>query len=64
MALNITDASLQIQDFDGTIPVNDTMEAASFTIDLEQGKTRLKTWFTGDDGLSLGAYWVYVSLME
>lgn len=64
MALHINDASLQIKDFDSTIPVNDTMMAASFTIDLEQGKTRLKTWFTGDDGLSLGAYWVYVSLME
>ena len=60
----INDATLQIQDFDTTIPVNDDMMAAAFTVDLKQGETKLRTWFNGDDGLSLGAYWVYVSLVD
>jgi hypothetical protein len=60
MALKIKSARLQIQNFDGTVPVTDTMRAATFTVNLKAGKTRLKTWFTGDDGLSLGAYYVYI----
>jgi hypothetical protein len=40
------------------------MASAEFILDLKKGKTRLNTWFTGDDGLSLGAYWVYVSKLE
>lgn len=64
VALNIKNARLQIQDFDSTVAVTDNMKAAEFTIDLEPGKTRLKTFFTGDGGLSLGAYYVYISIAE
>jgi len=64
VALNIRNARLQIQDFDSTVAVTDNMKAAEFTVDLEPGKTRLKTFFTGDEGLSLGAYYVYISLTE
>lgn len=61
VALNIKNARLQIQDFDSTLPDTEDMNAAIFTVDLKPGKTRLKTWFTGDDGLSLGAYYLYIS---
>ncbi|MFT7035642.1 MAG: hypothetical protein ACJA2S_004166 [Cyclobacteriaceae bacterium] len=40
------------------------MKAASFNINLEKGKTKLQTWFTGEEGLSLGAYYVYISKMD
>jgi arylsulfatase A-like enzyme len=64
VALDIKKARLQIQDFDSTVVVTDNMKAAEFIVDLESGKTRLRTFFTGDEGLSLGAYYVYVSLEE
>ena len=60
-ALPIEKARLQIQHFDSTMPVMDKMKAASFIVDLEKGKTKLKTWFTGDQELSLGAYYVYIT---
>jgi len=63
-ALDIKNARLKIQDFDSTVRVMEEMKTAAFTLELNKGKTELRTWFTGDEGLSLGAYWVYVSLEE
>ena len=63
-ALAIRYARLQIQNFDSTLEVTDGMRAATFNVDLEPGKTKLKTWFTGDKEISLGAYYVYVSMEE
>ncbi|HCC70130.1 MAG TPA: N-acetylgalactosamine-4-sulfatase [Bacteroidales bacterium] len=63
-ALNIKNARLKIQDFDNTVPVTEEMKTAEFTVDLKSGKTKLRTWFTGDDGLSLGAYYVYITMLE
>jgi hypothetical protein len=40
------------------------MKSADFIVNLEQGKTKLKTWFSGKDNLSLGAYYVYISKVE
>jgi len=64
IALEIENARLQIQDFDNTISVTDGMKAASFVVDLKKGKTKLKTWFTGEQELSLGAYYVYISKLK
>jgi len=64
VALDIRKARLQIQDFNSIVPVTEEMKAAEFTVDLKAGKTRLKTWFTGDEGLSLGSYYVYISRTE
>lgn len=63
-ALNIDNARLQIQDIDNIVAVTDEMKAASFSVDLEKGKTRLQTWFTGEEGMSLGAYYVYISKLD
>jgi arylsulfatase A-like enzyme len=64
IALEIKNATLMIQDFDSTVPVMEEMKTAEFTVALRKGKTKLRTWFTGDEGLSLGAYWVYISKEE
>ncbi|MEE4215865.1 MAG: hypothetical protein V2I34_12425, partial [Bacteroidales bacterium] len=61
IALDIRSAKLQVQDFKGEIPVTDGMFSASFEVDLKEGKTKLQTWFTGPEGLSLGAYYVYIT---
>jgi arylsulfatase A-like enzyme len=63
-ALDIKNARLQIQDFDSTVRVMNEMKTAAFTVELKGGKTKLRTWFSGDEGLSLGAYWVYISLVD
>jgi arylsulfatase A-like enzyme len=63
-ALDIDKARLEIQDFQKSISVTDEMKSASFLVDLQKGNTKLKTWFTGKDNLSLGAYYVYISRSE
>lgn len=63
-ALDIDHARLEIQDYNNSISVTGEMKSATFVVDLKQGKTKLKTWFTGKDNLSLGAYYVSVSRMD
>ncbi|GAI73931.1 unnamed protein product, partial [marine sediment metagenome] len=63
-ALDIDNARLEIQGFENSMTVTDEMKSAPFIVDLEKGKTKLKTWFTGKDDLSLGAYYVYISKAE
>ena len=63
-ALDIENARLEIQDYENTIPVTDEMKAAAFVVDLDKGKTKLKTWFTGKNELSLGAYYVSIKKVE
>jgi len=64
IALDIENARLQIQNFDQSTSVSEAMERVTFEVQLKAGKTKLKTWFTGKDGLSLGAYYVYVSKLD
>jgi hypothetical protein len=64
IALDITGARLKIQDQDESINVSENMKSADFVLNLEKGKTKLQTWFTMGDGLSLGAYYVYVSALQ
>ncbi len=60
-ALDIKSARLKIQDHDEMVQVAENMKSADFVLNLEKGRTRLQSWFTLGDGLSLGAYYVYVS---
>ena len=60
-ALDIKNASIQISEIKETRTVNPEDKFARFKITLPPGKTRLKSWFTGDNDLSLGAYYVYIS---
>ncbi len=59
-AIKATTARLKIAGFDLTQPIREDTTAATFTLKLKPGKTRLQTWFTDDNGASLGAYYVYV----
>lgn len=63
-ALDIENARLEIQDLENSMTVTDEMKSAAFVVNLDKGKTKLKTWFSGNDGLSLGAYFVYISKVK
>jgi hypothetical protein len=53
-------ARLKIADVDETKFVSSTTSVVAFPVELPAGKTRLETWFTGDDEKTWGAYYVYV----
>lgn len=63
-ALDINGARLKVQDYDELVDVTEEMNSADFVINLKKGKTKLNTWFTGPDDLSLGAYYVYINSIE
>ena len=58
-ALNITTARIKIANIDQTIQVNPTDHAATFTVKLNKGKTKLQAQFTDDQNKTFGAYYVY-----
>lgn len=58
--LPITHAHIQVDAQQAAAPVSADDRHATFTLDLPQGILHLKTAFTGTEGLSLGAYYVYV----
>jgi len=58
-AITATKARLKIADVDVTKPVPTDAHGVTFKVGLKAGKTRLQTWFTDDQGTSLGAYYVY-----
>lgn len=64
IALDIVGARLMIQNQDEKVNVTENMKSADFVLDLKKGKTKLQTWFTMGDGLSLGAYYVCVSKLD
>ena len=59
-ALPITNARIKIGDFDQIRPVKDSDTEITFKVTLAPGDTRLQTWFTGKNDLSLCAYYVYI----
>ncbi len=58
-ALAISQARLQVGDWEEESAVAPDDKAAVFTGELAAGETRLQTWFTGTE-VDLGAYYVYV----
>jgi arylsulfatase A-like enzyme len=59
-ALPITGATLKIGGFEENKPVGPQDTNITFEVDLNPGETRLHALFTGDDDLSLCAYYVYI----
>jgi len=53
-------ARLKIADADEIIDIPDGASDATFTVQLKAGKTRMQTWLTNGNGVSRGAYYVYV----
>jgi arylsulfatase A-like enzyme len=63
-ALDIVGARLNIQQCDESAVVTEKMKSTDFVVNLEKGKTKLQTWFLCGNGLSLGAYYVYISALQ
>ena len=61
--LNITTAHLKIANIDQTIEVNPNEHAATFTVKLTKGKTKLHAQFTDDKQNTFGAYYVYAKCL-
>lgn len=59
-SISVSKARLNIQDIDVVKEVDPTAEYVEFVIALKVGESKLQTWFTLDNGETLGAY--YVSL--
>jgi arylsulfatase A-like enzyme len=59
-AIKATQARLTIADVDVTKPVSENARAVTFQVRLKAARTRLQTWFMDDQGVSHGAYYVYV----
>ena len=59
--LNIKSATIKIAHITKTSPVTDKDYAATFTLKLKAGQTKLITEFTDDQDKTRGAYYVYVT---
>ena len=57
---DVTKARLTVGDVDRTVAVGPDADAATFTVELPAGQTRLQTWFIDPKGKTAGAYFVYV----
>ncbi|HBB92766.1 MAG TPA: N-acetylgalactosamine-4-sulfatase [Bacteroidales bacterium] len=63
-AMNITSASIKIGSQEETQKVEAGDKSVIFRMNLGDGKTMLKTWFTHGTNLSMGAYYVYLNKIE
>jgi arylsulfatase A-like enzyme len=59
-ALPITSARLKVGNFDQIKSVTKSDKEVIFTVELPKGETRMQTWFTGENDLSLCSYYVYI----
>lgn len=59
-ALNIQNAKVKIQDVELSAPVEGDEKYIEFTMELAKGESHLQTWFTMEDGVEIGAYFVNV----
>ena len=60
-ALPLKTACVRIGDQEVTQEINPDAKHITFTLRLEAGETRLRTFLTDGAGLSIGAYYVYVT---
>ena len=60
VALPITRARLEIAGQTAEREVAASDKSIAFRLRVPKGDHRVRAWFTNDDGLSLGAYHVYV----
>jgi len=63
-ALPVTQAKLRVggSEFETAIGPEDA--GAVFKVTMARGQTHLQTWLTDDKGLEVGAYYVYVRVLE
>ena len=63
-ALQINRARLQIGQDEQEVTVPKGSVSVNIGMKLTEGNKRIKTWFEGEDGTSLGAYYVYITKIE
>ncbi len=63
-ALNILEAKLIIEDKIYKEEINEKNISASFEVYIERGQKHLLTKFSGENGLILGAYYVYIQFVK
>lgn len=59
-ALPIEKAGIRIAGIEKTLELGENDSEATFSVKLPVGDMRLHTWFEGENGLSLCAYYVYI----
>jgi len=64
LPLKATTARLQLKEIEQAREVNEGESAATFTVRLEKGETRLQTWLVDTDGTSHGAYYVDIEYVD
>jgi arylsulfatase A-like enzyme len=62
-ALNLQKARIIIGDQEQTKVIEPDMKGVNFTFNLKAGTTHLQTFLRDNEGLELGAYYVYVNLV-
>jgi hypothetical protein len=62
-ALNLKTARIQVGDQEAIQTINPDAEGVTFAFRLKAGDARLQTFLTDDAGVSIGAYYVYVSAL-
>ncbi|MBI1926591.1 hypothetical protein HYR99_20410 [Candidatus Poribacteria bacterium] len=59
-ALNLKTARIRVGTQEATQPIPPDAKGVTFTFRLKPGQTRLHTFLTDNEGVSIGAYYVYV----
>jgi len=62
-ALPVTQARLRIGDQEFTKAIEPDDVCATFQVSLPKGQTHLQSWLTDGEGLTVGAYYIYVKLV-
>ncbi|MGB2824091.1 MAG: N-acetylgalactosamine-4-sulfatase, partial [Phycisphaerae bacterium] len=62
-ALDLTEARIRVGEVELTQPVAPGAKHVTFKLRLPAGEMRVQTWLTGE-GLSIGAYYVYVNRLS
>lgn len=63
-AIAVAEAKIQVGTVTESCPIAAQDHSASFTVTLPVGPTHLQSWFTEIGGDTLGAYYVYIDLVE
>ena len=64
VSIQFTKAKIQVGDKEQSGKVDPSLQDVRFTFDLEPGEFRMQTWLEDTEGITRGAYYVYVTRVE
>ncbi|MDX2431250.1 MAG: arylsulfatase [Bacteroides sp.] len=64
VSIQFTQARISIGEEEQSAVVDPSQQDVSFSFDLEPGKTSLQTWLEDSEGITRGAYYVYVTRLD